>query len=197
MNYPEFFNSIEKIKLKDDLSNFLGATEDGLIEFSYIDVVKTAGHSCPTVLGAYLMAREGLKALYKDELPKRGEIKVEFSEKIEDGVAGVIANVITNITGATTNSGFKGIMGLFSRNSLMAFESDINSSVKFTRRDTNESIDVIYDPSSIGADAMMRELMQKSISRTATEDEAKEFGRLWQERVEAISQSVERVITIN
>ncbi len=196
MTYPEFFNTIEKIKLKDDLSNFLGATEDGLIEFSYIDVVKTAGHSCPTVLGAYLMTCEGLKALYKDELPKRGEIKIEFSEKIEDGVAGVIANVMTNITGATVNTGFKGIMGLFSRNSLMAFESDINSSVRFTRRDTNESVDVIYDPSSIGADSMMRELMQKSISRTATAEEEKEFGRLWQQRVEAISKNVEKVIKI-
>ena len=196
MNYPEFFNKIEKIKLKDDLSDFLGATEDGIIEFSYIDVVKTAGHSCPTVLGSYLMTLEGLKALYKDELPKRGEIKVEFSERIEEGVAGVIANVMTNITGATVNSGFKGIMGLFSRNSLMAFESDIDSSVKFTRRDTNESVEVIYDPSSIGADPMMRELMQKSISRQASVEEAKEFGRLWQERVEAISNNVDKVITI-
>jgi len=196
MTYPDFFNTIEKIKLKDDLSNFLGATEDGIIEFSYIDVVKTAGHSCPTVLGAYLMTLEGLKALYKDELPKRGEIKIEYSEKIEDGVAGVIANVMTNITGATVNTGFKGIMGLFSRNSLMAFESDINSSVRFTRRDTNESVDVIYDPSSIGADSMMRELMQKSISRTATVEEEKEFGRLWQQRVEDISKNIDRVIKI-
>ncbi|WP_072679939.1 FmdE family protein [Arcobacter sp. LA11] len=196
MNYPDFFNTIEKIKLKDDLSNFLGATEDGIIEFSYIDVVKTAGHSCPTVLGAYLMTLEGLKALYKDELPKRGEIKIEYSEKIEDGVAGVIANVMTNITGATVNTGFKGIMGLFSRNSLMAFESDINSSVRFTRRDTNESVDVIYDPSSIGASPMMRELMQKSISRTATAEEEKEFGKLWQQRVEAISQNIQEVIKI-
>jgi len=196
MTYPDFFNTIEKIKLKDDLSNFLGATEDGIIEFSYIDVVKTAGHSCPTVLGAYLMTLEGLKALYKDDLPKRGEIKIEFSEKVEDGVAGVIANVMTNITGATVNTGFKGIMGLFSRNNLMAFESDIDSSVRFTRRDTNESVDVTYDPSSIGAAPMMRELMQKSISRTATTEEEKEFGRLWQQRVEEIAKNVERVINI-
>lgn len=196
MNYPEFFNDIEKIRLKDDLAEFLGATQEGTIEFSYIDVVKTAGHSCPTVLGAYLMTLEGLKALYKDETPKRGEIKVEFSEKIEDGVAGVIANVITNITGATTNSGFKGIMGLFSRNNLMAFESDISSNVKFTRRDTNDSVEVIYDPSSIGADPMMRELMQKSISKQATAQEAETFGKLWQQRVEAISKNIPEVIRV-
>lgn len=196
MNYPEFFNKIEKIKLKDDLSNFLGATEDGIIEFSYIDVVKTAGHSCPTVLGAYLMTCEGLKALYKDEIPKRGEIIIEYSESIEDGVAGVIANVMTNITGATTNSGFKGIMGLFSRNHLMSFNKEISSNVKFTRRDTNDSVEVVYDPSSIPAEAAMRELMQKSLSKVASKEEEKEFGRLWQKRVEDISNNVEKIINI-
>ena len=54
------------------LASFLGAFEDGIIEYSYLDVVKSAGHSCPTVLGAYLMTLKGLEALYKDEIPKRG-----------------------------------------------------------------------------------------------------------------------------
>jgi len=45
MNYPEFFNTIETIKLKDPLSNLLGTFENGLVEFSYLDVVKNAGHS--------------------------------------------------------------------------------------------------------------------------------------------------------
>src|SRR5574343_127673 len=101
MTYPQFFNNIPKIKLQDELAFFLGAFEDGIIEFSYLDVVKNAGHSCPTVLGAYLMTLEGLKALYKDELPKRGEIIVEFKESQIEGVVAVIGNVITNITGAT------------------------------------------------------------------------------------------------
>ncbi len=196
MRYPKFFDNIEKIRLKDELANFLGATQDGFIEFSYLDIVKTAGHSCPTVLGAYLMTREGLKALFKNETPKRGEIKVEFSLKIEDGVAGVIANVITNITGATTNSGFKGIMGLFSRNNLMFFEKDIKTDVKFTRKDTNESVEVIYDPSLIGADPRMKELMQKSISKQASKEEEEEFGRVWQKRVEDIANSIDKVIKI-
>ncbi len=196
MNYPDFFNQIETIKLKDDLSDFLGATEDGIIEFSYIDIVKSAGHSCPTVLGAYLMTLEGLKELYKDEIPKRGEIIIEFSQNVEEGVAGVIANVITNITGATTNSGFKGIMGLFSRNHLMFFGKDINANVKFIRRDTNESVKVSYDPSSIKAEDTMRELMQKCISKVANNDEKKEFTKLWQKRVENISKKINNVIFV-
>jgi hypothetical protein len=61
MNHPSFFDTIEKIKLQDPLSAFLGTFENGLIEFSYQDVVKSAGHSCPTVAGAYICTLEGLK----------------------------------------------------------------------------------------------------------------------------------------
>ncbi len=196
MIYPKFFDEIETIKLKDDLAYFLGASEDGVIEFSYLDIVKTAGHSCPTVLGAYLLTLEGLKVLYKDALPKRGEIKVSFSEKVEEGVAGVIANVVTNITAATVNSGFKGINGLYSRNNLMAFEQEINSNIKFTRVDTNESIELIYDPSAFPPNPKMKELMQKCISNSASIQEQKEFSKLWQERVESISKNINKVIKV-
>ena len=196
MNYPAFFDEIEPIKLQDGLANFLGSTEGGIIEFNYIDIVKAAGHSCPTVLGAYLLTLKGLKILYKNELPKRGEIQVEFNENIEQGVAGVIANVISNITGATTNTGFKGLAGKFSRVNLMAFEREINSSVKFTRIDTRASVELNYDPSPILPPAGMRELMQKSLFGQATAEEAKEFGKLWQQRVENIAKNVEQVISV-
>jgi len=196
MNYPTFFDEIEQIKLQDGLANFLGSTEGGIIEFNYIDIVKAAGHSCPTVLGAYLLTLKGLKVLYKNEIPKRGEIQVEFNENIEQGVAGVIANVISNITGATTDTGFKGLAGQFSRVNLMEFEREINSSVKFTRIDSRASVELIYDPSSILPSAGMRELMQKSLSGQATDEEAKEFGKLWQQRVENIAKNVEQVISV-
>ena len=141
------------IKLQDELASFLGAFDSGIIEFSYLDIVKSAGHSCPTVLGAYLMTLEGLKALYKDEIPKRGEIIVEFKESQTTGVAGVIGNVITNITGATTTNGFKGIAGKYDRNYLMKFDKDISgASVRFVRADTQKKVDVIYDPNSIFPD---------------------------------------------
>ena len=195
MIYPQFFNKIPTIKLQDDLASFLGAFEDGLIEFSYLDVVKSAGHSCPTVLGAYLMTLEGLKALYESKIPKRGEIIVEFKESQTTGVAGVIGNVIMNITGATTTNGFKGIAGKYDRNYLMKFDKDISgASVRFTRADTQKKVDVIYDPSNILPDRNMSVFMQKSIQGTATEDERIEFGKLWQQRVEMISKNLATVI---
>ncbi len=197
MTYPQFFNKIPTIKLQDDLASFLGAFEEGIIEFSYLDVVKSAGHSCPTVLGAYLMTLEGLKALYKDEIPQRGEIIVEFKESQTTGVAGVIGNVIMNITGATTTNGFKGIAGKYDRNYLMKFDKDISgASVRFVRADTQKKVDVIYDPNSIFPDRNMGGLMQKCIQGIATDDEKIEFGKLWQKRVEDISNNINEVINI-
>ncbi len=196
MTYPKFFEEIETIKLQDDLSDFLGAFNDGIIEFSFLDIAKSAGHSCPTVMGAYLITLEGLKSLYKNELPKRGEIFVEFSQNENEGVAGVIANVITNITGATVNLGFKGLAGKYDRRNLMQFESDINANVKFTRRDTKESVKVIYDPSSIGADSNMSPLMQICMQGRATPEQKVEFGKLWQNRVENIAKNIDKVIKV-
>ena len=141
------------------------------------------------------MTLEGLKALYESKIPKRGEIIVEFKESQTTGVAGVIGNVIMNITGATTTNGFKGIAGKYDRNYLMKFDKDISgASVRFTRADTQKKVDVIYDPSNILPDRNMSVFMQKSIQGTATEDERIEFGKLWQQRVEMISKNLATVI---
>lgn len=200
MNYPQFFESIETIQVKDPLSAALGAFQAGEYEFSYLDVVKSAGHSCPTVAGAYLVTLEALKALYPNERAIRGNIKVDFKESLEDGVAGVIGNVVSQITGATDKSGFKGLDGKFARHSLMSFNADVNASVRFTRVDNSISVDVVYDPSSIMPDAKQPELMKKMKQGSATQDELQEFGKLWQERVKRIfenTQSVVKVTSLN
>ncbi|MDP2893703.1 MAG: FmdE family protein [Sulfurimonas sp.] len=196
MNYPEFFNSVESIKVVDPLANVLGAFEDGIYEFTFLDVVKAAGHSCPTVAGAYLITLEGLKALYPNSPVVRGEVKVKFKESLEDGVAGVISNVVSQITGATDKSGFKGLAGKFARHSLMDFDADISSSVRFTRVDNSKSIDVYYDPSSIGGSPKMQQLMQKMMGGMANKDEIKEFGALWQDRVKRIFENKTSVVKV-
>lgn len=196
MNYPEFFDSVESIKVVDPLSNILGAFENGVYEITFLEVVKAAGHSCPTVAGAYITTLMGLKALYPDSPAVRGEIKVAFKESLEDGVAGVIGNVVSQITGATDKSGFKGLGGKFARHSLMNFDAKISSSVKFTRLDNGKSVDVYYDPSSIGGSPKMQQLMQKMMGGMASKEEAKEFGALWQDRVERIMANIPSVIRV-
>jgi hypothetical protein len=196
LKYPHFFDTIESIKLQDNLSAFLGTFEGGNVEYSYLDVVKSAGHSCPTVAGAYLMTREALKALYRDQLPVRGEIFVSFKENAEEGVAGVIANVVTQITGATTTLGFKGIGGNFVRHGLMEFDADITSSAKFKRLDNGQSVEVVYDPSGVEGHPSQQELMEKIMQGTASPEEKGSFGGSWQQRVEKIFNNVDEVITI-
>ena len=186
MQYPEFYNDVKTVTMFDPLSEVLGSFEKGIITFSYLDVVKSAGHSCPTVGGAYLMTYKALEALYGEEIPVRGNVKVEFKESETEGVAGVIGNVISNITGATRITGFKGLAGKFARHSLMDFDSQITSSARFTRIDTNESVDVFYNPSMVAGHPNTQPLMQKVMSGMATSEEKLDFGKLWQERVKSI-----------
>lgn len=186
MKYPNFFTTLPTIKLQDPLSNLLGTFEKGLIEFTYLDIVKSAGHSCPTVSGAYLMTLKGLTALYETDTPIRGQVHVEIKEDSKEGVSGVIASVISHITGATEHTGFKGLNGNFARNNLMNFNADIPYSLKFTRTDTGRSVYISYDPSSVPPNPKQQELMGKIMKNSASDLEKKEFGRVWQERVEAI-----------
>jgi len=196
MKYPTFFNNTPTITLRDSLSKFLGTFEDGIVEFTYLDVVKNAGHSCPTVSGAYLMTLRALKELYSDEIPNRGEIEVYLSGDIKEGVIGVIANVITHITGATEISGFKGLNGKFARNNLMHFNADIDGEIKFSRKDTQKSVTLSYDPSIVPPNPKQKELMMKLMQGVATQEEALLFGKLWQERVENIFKRADEVIIV-
>ena len=196
MNYPKFFDNTPTITLKDPLSDFLGTLKNGIVEFKYIDIVKSAGHSCPTVAGAYLSTVKGIEALYGNEIPTRGDISVSIKDDSAQGVTGVISNVITQITGATEKTGFKGLNGNFARNNLMEFNADIKSELRFTRLDTGASVEVSYDPSSVGGNPKMQELMGKMMQGVATKEERVEFGKLWQQRVSDIFDRADDVITI-
>lgn len=186
MDTINYYSCVKSIKLYDPLSDFLGSLDNGIVEITYTEIVKMAGHSCPTVAGAYLMTSKALNALYNGEIPIRGDIKVSFGQNINEGVAGVIANVISNITGATEITGFKGMGGNFVRHSLMSFNDDIGSSARFTRLDTNKTVDVFYNPHIVEGNPEMMPLMQKLLSNTATEYESEEFKNMWQQRVKEI-----------
>jgi hypothetical protein len=186
MNYPDFFDSVPQIKMHDPLADFLGAVNDGVIEYRYIDVVKLAGHSCPTVASAYWMTYQALQALYGNDLPERGAIRVEFREGSLTGVTGVVANVISMLTGATHDTGFKGIAGHFDRRNLLFFGADVPLEIRFMRLDTGAQVDVAANVRQVPSNPEMPVLMQRSLSGEASVEEAQRFGALWQERVRCI-----------
>jgi len=186
MNTPSFYNDAPKIALQDPLAEFLGAAENGIIEYGYLDAVKLAGHSCPTVAGAYLMARKALAELYDNELPVRGTIKVEFRDGQADGVTGVIANVVGLFTGSAQSGGFKGIGGKFDRRNLLHFNAGIGGDIRFTRIDTGASVETTYHPELVPPSSGMKDLMQKTMAGIASTEDRREFGRFWQDRVKRI-----------
>jgi hypothetical protein len=186
LSYPDFFDAVARIALYDPLAEFLGTADNGRIEYGYLDAVKLAGHSCPTVAGAYLMTRLALGRLYPDSLPVRGGIRVEFGTPQADGVTGVIAAVAGLLTGAAGEGGFKGLAGRFGRRNLLAFAAGNAAEVRFSRLDTGARVAAAYRPEAVPAPPELQALMPKMLAGAASDAERTEFGRLWQLRVKRI-----------
>jgi hypothetical protein len=180
MPYPQFFDLVPRLRLRDPLAEFLGAFDGGLVEYGYLDAVKLAGHSCPT------LTRQALAALYGNAVPERGAVKASFREGRSEGVTGVIANVVSMLTGGTTDSGFKGLAGRFDRRNLMAFDAAQPLDLRFTRVDTGLSVDAAAHLRHVPADPRMAPLMQRCLSGVASPDEAQDFRTLWQARVRSV-----------
>ena len=183
---PPFFARAQTITVRDPLAELLGAAAEGVIEYSYLDAVKLAGHSCPTVAGAYLMTMKALRALYPDSLPQRGGIRVEFREPQAAGVTGVMAAVAGLITGAAQEGGFKGIAGRFDRRNLLFFGRECGGEVRFTRLDTQAAVEASYHPQAVPPAAEIPGLVATLAAGDASPTLKEEFSRLWQDRVRRI-----------
>jgi len=186
MAAPAFFAQVPPITLRDPLAQFLGASSDGLVEFRYYDAVKLAGHSCPTVAGAWLMTLKALERLYPGEHPERGAVKVELRGAAHEGVVGVVANVVAFVTGAAGEGGFKGIAGRFERRGLLHFGAPIKAEARFTRIDTGRSVEASFNADVVPAQPEMRPLLQRALAPDASPEERAAFAAVWQKRVERI-----------
>ena len=185
MKTPAFFDAVPAITVTDPLAEALGAADGGLIEYGYLDAVKLAGHSCPTVAGAYLMALHGLRALYGSETPVRGDVEVFMHGAPGSGVTGVIASVVQLVTGAAAETGFPGAgsLALFARKNLLTFGADVDGVLGMRRRDTGKAVTVHHDSAIVPWPDEMRPLVAKAFSEQANSAELERFGQLWQERV--------------
>jgi hypothetical protein len=186
MTYPEFFAAVPRITLHDPLAELLGAAENGLIEYGYTDAVKLAGHSCPTVAGAYLMTLKALAKLYPEGPPERGGIRVELKAAQADGTAGVTGAVAGLLTGAAGEGGFKGLAGRFSRRDLLEFAAGTDAELCFTRMDSGARAMATYHPEVVPPSPELQALMPKLLAGAASAADQTEFGRLWQMRVKRI-----------
>lgn len=186
MGFPDFFDAVPGIVLRDPLAEFLGAATDGLIEYRYADAVRLAGHSCPTVAGAYLLTCRALRALHGEAVPERGGLRVDFRDARANGVTGVIAGVVGLLTGAAGDGGFKGLAGRFSRRDLLAFEIEVPGEIRFTRLDSGAAVTATLQLAHVPADPRMSGLLQRILAGEGDAPMLQEFATLWQERVRRI-----------
>jgi hypothetical protein len=186
MPFPAFFADAPAITLHDPLASFLGAPADGLITYRYEDAVRLAGHSCPTVAGAWLMTVKALRGLWPETMPERGASQVLMEDSQEDGVAGVMAAVAGLVTGAAGPGGFKGLAGRFGRRDLLRFEAGLGAELALRRADTGATAVAHYRPELVPADPEMRERLQRVLAGSGHTWDHARFAELWQDRVRRI-----------
>lgn len=184
MHLPAFYSQVPRLLLRDPLAELLGAAEGGLLEYGYADAVRLAGHSCPTVAGAYLAIRAALRLLYPDEVPERGGIQVTMSAAEVEGATGVIAQVVTLITGAAANNGFPGLAGRHARHGLLRYGGgDLRALAAFRRIDSGDTVHVGLNLAAVPPAAHLRSLMERALAGDASAEERAAFASAWQDRV--------------
>lgn len=186
MDFPAFFAHAPTVTSRDPLAAFLGVSKSGEITYGYADVVKLAGHSCPTVAGAYLMVRKGLEQLHGKSLPERGNIEVYMRDARDQGTTGVMASVATLLTGASTETGFGGIgpHRRFSRRDLLHYSWPIDGLMALRRRDDGRGVILDLNVACVPSAPGMPALFPRAVAGQVTEEELARFGMLWQQRVE-------------
>ena len=100
--FRNFLTEVRPIRFREPLAETLGAVkrEGVILEYTFVDVIKMAGHACPTVAGAYLSCQKAMDALYLDDAPVRGEISITVYGEQDEGVYGVMAQVFSLLVGA-------------------------------------------------------------------------------------------------
>ena len=182
---------VEPIRIRDPVAEALTVLAPGdPFVITYLDVVTAAGHSCPTAAGAYRMVQLGLEALYPgDELPVRSEIAVTAGGPPEDPSYGVMARLVSYVTGAAEADGFAGLAGGYgTRMGLLEFD-DLEAdgiTFRFRRTDTDEAVTVTYHVGDVPDAGPATQHLSALIEGTATPAERAAFGEAWHGRVRRV-----------
>lgn len=184
MNFPDFYEQAPVVRTRDPFAAMLGAARGGLLEYRYLDAVRLAGHSCPTVAGAFLIGRAALAVLYPEGLAERGNVTVHMPAPEDEGVTGVMAQVLTLLTGAAAGNGFQGMRGQFRRKGLLHFaEHREGEAIIFRRLDNDASVAVTLDVSLIPTDPAQGERLMAILQNCADVSQRAAFANAWQDRV--------------
>ncbi|MFO1387453.1 MAG: FmdE family protein [Chitinivorax sp.] len=183
MDLSRLFAVAPSIELYDPLAAVLGSAPGGVLRYGFADAVQLSGHACPTVAGAYLMTLRGLRQLYPQQTPQRGDVLVRMRQAAADGTTGVIAQIAGLITGAAGEGGFAGLAGQFRRRGLLQFNQDIVSLMQLVRIDNGEAVNLDFDPSLVPAALDIGELLPQVLAGEAEPEQIERFQSCWRQRL--------------
>lgn len=190
-----YITAVQPITMTEPYFDIFGQTK-GPVPYTYEEAVKLSGHSCGATMGAWIIARKALEALYPDgETPVRGQIAVEAPGAEDEWFVGVFGEVITFVTGASPRTGFNGaefgqVNNLFIRQNKMVYKAEPTGQQPpmrewiFTRLDTGAKVGVKFNLAVIQpiATPARAEMGQKMAAGTATAEEAAEYQKYWNSR---------------
>lgn len=177
------FPKTPAITLYDPLGHLLGAG-DGHFTYTFDDAVKLAGHACPTVAGAFLMAKTALERLFPGETPVRGDVRITIHGPVDQGVNGPISQIFTLLTGAAAQNGFHGLAGQFVRSHLLQFkETWPPEPFTFERISTGKTLQLAYSADHFPPSPSVGALMPLILSGRASDLQKEQFRDAWRERV--------------
>lgn len=177
--------SRESIGVYDPFSEFLqGETEEFRFDVTLLDVVRFSGHACPSVVGAFLLAKRATEILFPEtNVVVRGDVRVETAASVLSGATGPMTNVFSYILGAWAESGFPGLRGQFVRRGLMRFDRPEvpDGCFRFQRISTGVSVDLRYESARVPFSDIPGE----------------PFQRTWRRKIEEIISNPEMVVLIH
>lgn len=184
----ERYDDVETIRVRDPVAEVLGVrASDEPFEITYGDVVKAAGHSCPTAAGAFRIAGLGLDALYPDTLPVRGDIWVRVGGPRDETAYGVTGRLLSYVTGAAGEDGFGGLPGGFgARRGLLTYESVEGTGVTVELANADAAVAVSYDVASVPPLGEAKRHLPDVVDGSADPAALDEFRTAWHRRVDAV-----------
>lgn len=189
-NWNVEYENVEPIRIRDPVAEALTVLEPGEpFVISYADVVKEAGHSCPTASGAFRIAQLGLAELYPDEHPVRGDVEVTAGGPKSDPTYGVMSRIISYVTGAAEEDGFGGLVGGHGDRKHQLHFGDTDATdptFTFERTDTGDAVQVTYHVGNVPSAGPATRYLEKLIDWTATDEERTAFAEAWHGRVRAV-----------
>lgn len=174
-----------KIRVHEPFAEFLMAEKDEYeFSISLLDVVRFAGHACPSMIGAFLISQRAIKELFpKTNTCIRGQIAIEIPTAVGQGATGPISNVFSMIFGAWERSGFGGLQGKFVRRNLLKYDSTNvpQGTFRFHNLQSEKFVDITYDPSKV---------------EVSTDPEKTPFQKIWRLKIKTILQKPDQFIKV-